>query len=232
VRTFKLVKKGLDYLMIQELVEGGTFEKILERARSQGQTLAIPAVLQAITEVLKALDYVHRVKLPSGGGSIVHRDVNPANVLVAADGFAKLTDFGVADAETNTAADQGVLRGTIPYMSPEQVVGRKLDRRSDLYAVGVMLWEALAGRRLYDAPTDYDMMQKVRHGGAPLLSTLRPDLPELLLQISRKALFVDPKLRFQNATEFLTALQALTARNRLAASAATLSEELKRALAA
>ena len=161
----------------------------------------------------------------------MHRDVNPANVLIDQQGEVKLTDFGVADAEGLTAAgEQGLLRGTIPYMSPEQVVGKSIDRRADLYAVGIMMWESFAGRRLYEGESDLDTMRKVREGGAPLLARMRPDLPELLHQIVRKALFVDPRMRFQTAQEFLNALQALGTRARLVPLQPGLAEEVQRVI--
>lgn len=231
VRTFKLFKKGADYLMVLEWVDGVTFERLMLDARHTPRWLETGAILQVVVESLKALDYVHRVKLPGAQGSIVHRDVNPANVLLDKEGNVKLTDFGVADAEGLTAAgDAGVLRGTIPYMAPEQVVGKSLDKRADLYAVGIMMWEAFAGRRLYEGESDLDTMHKVRQGGAPLLAKLRPDLPELLHQIVRKALFVDPRMRFQNAGEFLAALQALNARAKLVPMQSALAEEVQRVI--
>jgi serine/threonine-protein kinase len=227
VRTFKLFKKGMDYLMVLELIDGCTFGQLMDHARNEPRWLETGAVLHVVMETLKGLDYIHRVKLPGSNASIVHRDINPANVLLSLEGAVKVTDFGVADAEGVTASgDAGALRGTIPYMAPEQVVSRQLDRRADLYAVGVMLWEAFTNRRLFDGATDYDVMQGVKKGGAPLLSGLRPDLPELLVQIVRKALFVDPKLRFQSAAEFLQALQALGPRAQLQPSAAQLAAEV------
>ncbi|MBS2030269.1 MAG: serine/threonine protein kinase [Deltaproteobacteria bacterium] len=231
VRTFKLFKKGSDYLMVLEFVDGITFEQLMVDARHTPRWLDTGAVLHIITDTLKALDYVHRVKLPGASASIVHRDVNPANILIDQQGEVKLTDFGVADAEGLTAAgEQGLLRGTIPYMSPEQVVGKSIDRRADLYAVGIMMWESFAGRRLYEGESDLDTMRKVREGGAPLLARMRPDLPELLHQIVRKALFVDPRMRFQTAQEFLNALQALGTRARLVPLQPGLAEEVQRVI--
>jgi len=231
VRTFKLFKKGGDYLMVLEWVEGITFDRLLLDARHTPRWLETGALLQVATETLKALDYVHRVKLPGAVGHIVHRDVNPANLLIDRQGNVKLTDFGVADAEGLTAAgDEGGLRGTIPYMAPEQVVGRTLDRRADLYAVGIMLWEGFGGRRLYEGESDLDTMRRVREGGAPLLTKLRPDLPELLHQIVRKALFVDPRQRFQTAQEFSAALAALGPRARLVPMPNELAEEVRQVL--
>jgi len=230
-RTFKLLKKGADYLMILELVDGITFEQLMVDARHTPRWLDTGAVLHVATEALKALEYVHKIKLPGGSGTIVHRDVNPANLLLDREGNVKLTDFGVADAEGLTAAgEQGLLRGTIPYMAPEQVVGKTLDRRADLYAVGIMLWECFAGRKLYEGESDLDTMRRVREGGAPLLAKLRPDLPELLHQIVRKALFVDPRMRFQNAGELIAALAALGPRARMVPTPATLADEVKRVL--
>jgi serine/threonine-protein kinase len=231
VRTFKLFKKGSDYLMVLEHVDGVTYDQLMLDARHTPRWLDTGAVLHVAAETLKALDYVHRVRLPGASGSIVHRDVNPANVLLDQQGGVKLTDFGVADAEGLTVAgEQGLLRGTIPYMAPEQVVGKGLDRRADLYAVGIMLWESFAGRRLYEGESDLDTMRKVREGGAPLLSKLRPDLPELLTQIVRKALFVDPRMRFQTAQEFLTAIQAVGVRASLVPVQDALAEEVRRVI--
>ena len=225
-RTFKLFKKSTDYFMVLELVDGITFGALMDQARNAPRWIDPTAVLYVIAETLKALDYIHRVKLPGTNSAIVHRDVNPANVLISTAGEVKLTDFGVADAEGMTVGEAGALRGTLSYMAPEQVIGRPLDRRADLYAVGIMLWEALSGRRLFEGESDYDVMQRVRSGGAPVLSTLRPDLPELLVQIVRKALFVDPKLRFQSAQEFLGALGALGSRARLAPQVQSLVAEV------
>ncbi|MCY1074958.1 serine/threonine protein kinase [Archangium lansingense] len=213
VRTFRLFKAGPDYLMVQELVAGrtlGFMQELLVKAKA-----AMPpeAACYICWSVLKALDYIHRAKLGEGGASIIHRDVNPANILLSVTGDVKLTDFGVADVEGVMRGDAGALRGTLPYMSPEQVLGQTVDARSDLYSVGVILWELLANRRLHLAEGEAELMHKVRDARAPLLSTLVPELPDYAVQVVRKALFADKARRFQSATEFIRALEVLARRN-------------------
>ena len=160
---------------------------------------------------LKALDYIHRAKVGENGATIVHRDVNPANILLSIKGDVKLTDFGVAEVEGMMRGDSGALRGTLPYMSPEQVLGQAVDARSDLYAVGVILWELLANKRLYAADNEADLMLKVRDARAPLLVGVQ-DLPDYGVQVVRKALMADKAKRFQTAAEFIKALEALSRR--------------------
>ena len=162
--------------------------------------------------LLKALDYIHRAKVGDNGATIVHRDVNPTNILLSITGDVKLTDFGVADVEGVMRGDSGALRGTLPYMSPEQVLGQPVDARSDLYSVGVILWELLASRRLYTGEGEAELMHKVRDARAPLLSSLQSELPDYAAQVVRKALFADKARRFQSAAEFIRALEALSRR--------------------
>ncbi|HLM46618.1 MAG TPA: serine/threonine-protein kinase [Myxococcaceae bacterium] len=212
VRTFRLFKAGPDYLMVQELVAGrtlGFMQELLQKA----ETAMPPETACYIAWcTLKALDYVHRAKVGEGGATIIHRDVNPANILLGVSGDVKLTDFGVADVEGVMRGDMGALRGTLPYMSPEQVLGLPVDARSDLYSVGVILWELLANRRLHAADSEAELMHRVRDARAPLLSSLRPELPDYAVHVVRKALFADKARRFQSATEFIRALEVLSRR--------------------
>jgi Serine/threonine protein kinase len=143
----------------------------------------------------------------------VHRDVNPSNVLLSVSGDVKLTDFGIAEFDGFPRADQGTLRGTVAYMSPEQVVGDAVDVRSDLYAVGVILWELIANRRLFPQASDLDLLQRVRDAQVPLLEPVRPGVPEYLARVVRQATFADREKRFQNAPEFARALQLAAQRN-------------------
>ncbi len=213
VRTFRCFKAGIDYLMVQELVAGRTLAYMLELLRNAGSPMPPAASTYITWSLLKALDYVHRAKLGEGGATIVHRDVNPANVLLSISGDVKLTDFGVADREGQHRSEHGALRGTLPYMSPEQVLGHPLDQRSDLFSVGIIFWELLANRRLYEGHGEAELMHRVRDARIPLLTTVAPDVPEYAAQIARKALFAERKLRFQTAAEFAKALELLAARN-------------------
>jgi eukaryotic-like serine/threonine-protein kinase len=213
VRTYRCFKAGIDYLMVQELVAGRTLAYMQELLRNAASPMP-PAASTFITwSLLKALDYIHRAKVGEGNANIVHRDVNPANVLLSIGGDVKLTDFGVADVEGLLRGEHGALRGTLPYMSPEQVLGHPVDQRSDLFSVGIIFWELLANRRLYEGQGEAELMHRVRDARVPLLTTVAADIPEYAAQIARKALFADRKLRFQTAAEFAKALELLAARN-------------------
>jgi serine/threonine-protein kinase len=126
---------------------------------------------------------------------------------------------------TPARGESGSVRGTLAYMPPEQVLGKPLDRRADLFSAGLVLWELLANRRHNSGASEYEAMQIARAGAVPLLSTIRADLPELLVQIVRKALFADPMLRFHSAGEFLGALEVLARRANLALTPETLAAE-------
>jgi serine/threonine-protein kinase len=211
VRTYRLFKAGPDYLMVQELVSGRTLAFMQDLLLKAGTAMPPEAAIYICWCTLKALDYIHRAKVGENGATIVHRDVNPANILLSIKGDVKLTDFGVAEVEGLMRGDSGALRGTLAYMSPEQVLGLAVDGRSDLYAVGVILWELLANRRLHAADNEADLMLKVRDARAPLLVGVQ-DLPDYGVQVVRKALMADKAKRFQTAAEFIKALEALAKR--------------------
>ncbi|NVJ21785.1 MULTISPECIES: serine/threonine protein kinase [Myxococcus] len=212
VRTFRLFKAGPDYLMVQELVSGRTLGYMQELLLKAGAAMPPESACYIAWCMLKALDYIHRAKVGENGATIVHRDVNPANVLLGINGDVKVTDFGVAEVEGMMRGDAGALRGTLPYMSPEQVLGQAVDSRTDLYAVGVILWELFASRRLHTGDNESDLMHRVRDGRVPLLSSVTSDLPDYAVQVVRKALFADRVRRFQTAAEFIKALEALSRR--------------------
>jgi serine/threonine protein kinase len=214
VRTFRLYKAGQDYLMVQELVSGRTLGFMQGLLRQVGTAMPPEASCYIAWCILKALDYIHRAKLGENGANIVHRDINPNNVLLSVAGDVKLTDFGVAEVEGMMQGEPGAMRGTMAYMSPEQVLGQPVDARTDLYAVGVILWELFANRRLYGTETggEAELALKVRDARAPLLSSLKLGLPDYAVQMVRKALFADRTRRFQTAAEFIKALEALTQR--------------------
>jgi serine/threonine-protein kinase len=213
VRTFRCFKAGMDYLMVQELVAGRTVAYMQDALIKANAVMPTDAAVYIVHCLVKALDYIHRAKVGETGGTIVHRDVNPANLLLSVAGDVKLTDFGVADVEGSMRGEAGALRGTLPYMSPEQVLGQQVDARSDLYSAGIILWELLAGRRLFEGESDSEIMLKVRDARVPLLSTIAPDLPEYAVQVVRRALFADRNKRFQTAAEFQRALEVLAKRN-------------------
>jgi eukaryotic-like serine/threonine-protein kinase len=213
VRTFRCFKAGADYLMVQELVPGRTLAYLQELLIRAGTAMPHEAAVYIVYCLLKALDYIHRAKVGEGGAAIVHRDVNPSNLLLSVTGDVKLTDFGVADVEGLRGGDLGALRGTVGYMSPEQVMGMAVDPRSDLYAAGIVLWELFANRRLFTGEGESELAMRVRDARVPLLSSVVSGIPDYAVQIVRHALFADKSKRFQTALEFQKALEILAKRN-------------------
>jgi serine/threonine-protein kinase len=213
VRTFRCFKAGADYLMVQELVAGRTLAYFQDLLIKAGTPMPLPAANYIAACVLEALAYLHAGLGAEPPVTLVHRDVNPANVLLSVTGDVKLTDFGIAEFEGFPRAEAGSLRGTVAYMSPEQVLGEPVDARTDLYSVGVMLWEMVANRRLFTAGTELELLHRVRDVQIPLLDLVRPGIPDFLVSVVRHATFADRQKRFQTAGEFSRALQVLAQRN-------------------
>ncbi|MBS1151404.1 MAG: putative serine/threonine protein kinase [Myxococcaceae bacterium] len=207
VRTYRCFKAGIDYLMVQELVAGRTLAFMQEAFVKAGSAMPLSASAYITSCLLKALDYIHRAKVGENGAPIVHRDVNPANILLSVGGDVKLTDFGVAEVEGVMRGTEGALRGTIAYMSPEAVLGQAVDHRADLFAAGVILWEMFANQRLFAGNSELEMMQRVRDARVPNVLKYNPEVPDYVAAVVRKALFADRALRFQSAAEFQKALE-------------------------
>lgn len=206
VRTYRAFKRELDWYMVQEWVDGGSLG--LVNGRLVGAELRMPpaATLWVMVGLLKALGYVHKARLGDQHVRLVHRDVNPGNLLVSVDGEVKLTDFGVAEGEgVGAPRVEGMLRGTPPYMAPEQVRGERVDPRTDLFSAGIVLWELLTGRELFSAESEFETLRKVtEHQAAP--PSVYADLPADFDAVTAKALQRNPDDRFQSATEFGRAL--------------------------
>jgi serine/threonine-protein kinase len=213
VRTYRCFKAGPDYLMIQELVSGRTLEYMMEAFRQSNHRMPASASTYIVLCVLKALTYVHQARVGDNGATIVHRDVNPSNVLLSVNGDVKLTDFGIAKVEGVTVAEAGALRGTLSYMSPEAVLGENVDHRADIFSAGTILWELFTGERLFSAATDWETLHKVRDCRVPSVRSKNPDLPEMANAIVRRATFADRSARFQTANEMHKALEVLARRN-------------------
>ncbi|MBN2362025.1 MAG: protein kinase [Deltaproteobacteria bacterium] len=178
-----------------ELVDGLDLATILQRQR--GQALPVAFALSVATALCDALAYLHAVTDEAGAPlGLVHRDVSPGNVLCGRNGDIKLTDFGVAQASIKTHQTRvGDLKGKFAYMSPEQTRGEALTPHSDLFSTGVVLWETLAGKSLFDRETDVDTAQAVRSADIPPLRSLRADVSPELEGALGALLARDPSLR-------------------------------------
>ena len=212
VHTLGVVEQGKDCILVQEWIEGQTLEKVQERCRKQNQFLPLEAVVFILRHLLLALRYIHELSEEGIWHGLVHADLSPANVLLSTEGEIKLVDFGVARLLGEKPPKESELHGTIAYMSPEAMLGHPVDEKADLYAVGVLLWELLSNRRLFDGNSDVERMHKVKNAQVPPVTQHNPQLPCLAELILRKALAVHPESRFESAQAFIQALDALVLR--------------------
>ncbi|MFL5310474.1 MAG: protein kinase domain-containing protein [Myxococcales bacterium] len=203
VQVLELGKHDETLFIAMEYVSGRDLRQLLDRYRRRAEPLPIPQACAIAARVCEALDYAHRKRDASGNPlGIVHRDVSPQNVLVSFDGDVKLIDFGIAKAERRLQETQsGILKGKFSYMSPEQVRGGPVDRRSDVFAAGVLLWELICGRKLFTGESDFAVLEKVRKGEVPPPASVNPAVPEALSRAALAALAVEPRDRYQWCSE-------------------------------
>jgi serine/threonine-protein kinase len=217
------------HCLAMEYVQGDDVRRMEKFARVQGKPLPVGLVLRIIAEAAAGLHYAHQARNPQGQPlQLVHRDVSPQNILVGFDGGVKVIDFGVAKAAgsaSNTAT--GVLKGKYPYMSPEQANGQPVDARSDLFALGVVLWEMLTGRRLFKGESDLMTLRLVRDCQVPPPSQLNPKLPPGVDELVLRALAPTPEGRFPDCGAFRLAIEDYILQYRLPASNAHLSAYLR-----
>lgn len=184
--------------LVMEFIQGEDLKHHLDG----GKRYSLEQSLAMMRELLSALEYAHRQ-------SIVHRDVKPANLLIEADGRVKLTDFGVARIQDSGEATrtQGSMVGTLKYMSPEQVQGQPIDARADLFAVGIVLYQLLTGKRPFDGDTDFAIIQQIVNHSPAAPSSFNNLLPPAIDAVVARALTKKREQRFATAQEFAQALQ-------------------------
>jgi len=224
VPVLDVITTGTEIVLVQEYVHGVPLSSLMRAARKRDAPVSIPLLVTVMSGVLAGLHGAHEAKDELGQPlEIVHRDVSPQNVMVALDGTPRLLDFGVAKATLSAhVTRQGAFKGKIAYMAPEQLRG-KATRASDLYAVGVMLWESIVGRRLHQGVTEAAMLTNIATSDAPSLSQAledsRPLIPAerweqvlALEPIVRRALLRDPDARFATAAQMEEALVGVVPR--------------------
>ncbi len=204
VEVFEVGQVDGTYFMVMEYLDGRDLRSI-RRWFPLEQSLIVTLGLCA------GLHYAH--ERTDGDGrplQIVHRDVSPQNVIVSWEGEVKLLDFGVASATLRIGETRGgIIKGKLAYMSPEQCRGEALDRRSDIFSVGIMLWEMTVHARLFEATSDYDVLKKIVEGRIPRPSEIDPAYPPGLERVVMRALEKDPVRRYQTAYELRMDLEAL-----------------------
>jgi serine/threonine protein kinase len=203
VQIYDLGKIEKSYYIAMEYVHGRDLRTIARRARDRGTAIPLEIAVLVVSKVAAALDYAHRKKDDAGlPMRIVHRDVSPQNILVSFEGDVKLADFGIAKAASKARANEsGALRGKLFYMSPEQAWGRPLDRRSDLFSLGLVLYETVTQQRPFQGTGEGNVLDVVRRGEVPPARSVNPRVPEPIERVLVKALARDPAERYQNGTE-------------------------------
>ncbi len=228
-----------------ELIRGPELRHIVREAAKVDGRLRPAHAISIVLGVAAGLHYAHEMCTKGGIPlRLVHLDVCPSNVLVNDEGYVKLIDFGIAKTDRSAfmnlladgswvgplpeEVDDELRRGTLAYMSPEQCIGGRLDRRSDVFSLGVILWELTVWRRLYRAPSQAEVIDRIVNYDAPLPRSADPDYPEALEAIVMKALRRDPDERYQTTLELQEALEDFAFSEGLHASPTRLAQLMRR----
>ncbi len=203
VTVFDIGAADNTYFIVMEFVDGCNLKAIIEHYRQMGRRLGVKETLYIGMETCRGLSYAHEIIDDDGDEiGIVHRDISPPNILLSKRGEIKVTDFGLAKATTQLEkTDPGVVKGKFSYLAPEAAKGEDVDARADIFALGIVLWEMLAGRRLFLGETDYQTVKLVQQADVPSLSRLNPEVDAELEKVLMKALVADPRQRYESARE-------------------------------
>jgi eukaryotic-like serine/threonine-protein kinase len=211
-----------------EWVYGESLHRLIAAANRR-RPVPSEIAAQLVAEVADGLEAVHQAKAPNGSPmAVVHCDVSPQNILIGVDGSVRLVDFGVASTEYQRLSPDNKLRGKPGYMSPEQTLRIPIDRRSDLFSLGIVLFELSTGRRLFRGTNQAETIRQVRECAIPLPRELEPELPLPLQSVILKALQRDPSQRFQSAAEFRDAIHSYLKQERIIVPRAGIRSILKR----
>jgi len=210
VHDFGVDEQGAHYL-VTELVEGIHLGRYLSSFREQQLETPWQLITAIMIEVLRALEGAHgRLDEQRLVSPILHRDVTPGNILLAETGQVKLADFGLARAmDRGRMTRPNIVKGKLSYLAPELLLGLAPTVKCDLFSLGVVMWEALAGERLFDAATDADVVARIRDGKIPLLSMKRSNLPIAVTSAVHRALEREPAQRYDSARQMLDALTSV-----------------------
>jgi serine/threonine-protein kinase len=213
-----------EYFFTMEYVHGEDLRRLLAHMADEGRLVPLDHCITIALATAAALHHAHEHRTPDRHyAGIVHRDVSPANILVAYDGNVKVVDFGIAKLAQRTE-ETGLMKGKVAYMSPEQCLGHDVDRRSDVFCLGIVLYELVTVRRLFKGANDFLTMAAITHGVIPSPSMLRPEVPAELEAIILKALAQKPEDRYQTANEMRAALERFAVNARLQTSTTALAD--------
>jgi eukaryotic-like serine/threonine-protein kinase len=209
VQTNEVGQEGERYFIAMEYLEGQPLNRVLHRLQRAGG-LPLGMHLRIISEVLSGLHHAHELTDYDGTAlGVVHRDITPHNIFVTYDGQVKVVDFGIAKALNSSSETRtGVLKGKVAYMAPEQARGERVDRRADIYSVGVLIWEAVTGKRMWKGVPDITILQRLLNGELPPARAHKADLSEKLEQIIGKAIAHQREDRYTTALDLQADLDA------------------------
>ncbi|MEO6951992.1 MAG: protein kinase [Polyangia bacterium] len=228
-QIFELGRVAESHFIAMEFVWGKDVLQMQNRFRKLRQKMKPEMAAYIVSKICEGLDYAHKKKDAQGRPlGIIHRDISPQNILVSYEGELKVIDFGIAKAASRSSKTQaGVLKGKFGYMSPEQVRGLPLDRRSDIFAIGTILYELLTAERLFYGESDFETLEKVRNVDVPPPTTVNPSIPKQLERIIMRALSKDVEGRYQWAAEMAEDLNAFLVSTDPVFSAANLSQWMR-----
>ncbi|HVU52218.1 MAG TPA: serine/threonine-protein kinase [Polyangia bacterium] len=209
VQVFDIAHTDDTYFIVMEYVDGVDLKALMEWRRKINRRIPIAHSLYMIMEICKGLSYAHELLNPETGKplGIVHRDISPPNVLISKQGEVKVVDFGLAKATSQIeTTDPGVVKGKMSYLSPEAARGEEVDASADIFAVGILLYEMLTGKRLFYGETDYQTVELVRNAKIPPIKPQNPQVEPELEDIVRKALAKRKEDRFLSPTDLQDAL--------------------------
>jgi serine/threonine-protein kinase len=220
VQTFEVgLHDGRPFLAM-EYLEGQSLSEFVREAAQAGRRVPVNAICLIIVDVLAGLDHAHELKDYDGSPlALVHRDLSPHNVFLTLDGHAKVLDFGIAKSMRSQAVtNHGVVKGKLRYMAPEQLRGKPLDRRADIFNVGIVLWECMTGRRIWSTLEQEEIVKKLARGTYPASPrSVCPDVPPEIDAICQKALAKSPHDRYSTAAEMRGELEAVLGDGAMAA---------------
>jgi serine/threonine protein kinase len=210
VRTYEFGEVDGHYFTAMEYLPGEDLFKVLNNLSLSRQAMPLHIATGIASQVCHGLHFAHRFTDTAGKPlNLVHRDINPANIIITYGGEVKIIDFGVAKSDANVQTISGVIKGKVAYMPPEQVLGREVDQRADVFSAGVVLWEMLTGRPLFLRSNEAATLYAIMNGPIPPPSKARSDVPPQLDKIVARALARSPSDRYESAEEMADALDDL-----------------------
>jgi serine/threonine-protein kinase len=227
--VYDIGKEGDHFFIAMEWIDGRSLRDVLARLSESGELIPPALAVGIAAQVASALEHAHTVRDARGKRlNVVHRDVNPQNIMLRYDGSVKLVDFGVARVSAEVDTRENTVKGKPSYMAPEQLLNRAIDARADVFALGVCLHEMLSGMRLHKRASMRDTLAAVLNEPAPSLLSVLPDLSPALDAIVQRALAKQPEQRFASAGEFQSALERFLAESGQIGSARSMGELMRR----